>query len=357
MFHPATFYHRYYLGRTSPMLLDAMYTIGARLCDNQAFVSAYPATVPGHLRGQVFAERCRANLERIIEMRRHWTEEERQLDQGTWDETECAQSALLLSVFYNSVRQPRLGLYYLDFAISVLSPNSQGAIPPPSPRLNLTTPEYFTLAEVRNRTFWLCVVGDICSAASGRRRHVQDHDIANVPLPGPEMHWARWGGMAAGGREPGRRDCLTVGTGNWHSEEGQVGELGHIMRILCIFSNIMAIANNGGHGSIEIRHLPASHHEQALKAWALDLPRHLRFDEVNLALSMAKISSPVPEVAFAGWSFAYMHAVAECGMFYLQSKHTGVPFAVQRQGQAVDNLSVVIDSLGERGREGPLSEF
>jgi hypothetical protein len=44
-------------------------------------------------------------------------------------------------------------------------------------------------------------------------------------------------------------------------------------------------------------------------------------------------------------------------MFYLQSKHTGVPFAVQRQGQAVDNLSVVIDSLGERGREGPLSEF
>lgn len=119
----------------------------------------------------------------------------------------------------------------------------------------------------------------------------------------------------------------------------------------------MAIANNGGPGSQEARHLPVSHYEQALKSWALDLPRHLRFDEINLSHSVQKIQSTIPEVSLSGWAFGYMHAVAECGMFYLQSRHLGAPFAVQRQGQAVDNLTVVIDSLGERGREGPLSKF
>jgi hypothetical protein len=290
-------------------------------------------------------------------MRQHWSEEEHQLDQGTWEETEFIQAALLLSVFYGLTRQTRIGLFYFDVALSVMCVGASGTLAPPSARLNLSTNEYFTLAEIRNRTFWLCVLGDICSAANGRPRRTRDHEIANIPLPGPEMHWARWGGMGIGGRKPGRRDCLAVGTGNWHSEEGQVGELGHIMRILSIFSNIMVIANDSGAGSHEARHLPAGHYEHALKAWALDLPCHLRFDEVNLSLSIAKLTSPVPEVAFAGWSFAYMHAIAECGMFYLQSKHAGTPFAVQRQGQAIDNLTVVIDSLGERGRQGPLMLF
>lgn len=358
MLHVPTFMHRQYLGLVSPILMDAIYALAARLCDHPAFVSAFPASVPPHLRGKPFADRCCANLDRIIEMRHRWTEEDHQMDSGTWEETEFVQSALVLSVYFTSTRQPRLGLFYLDVALSVLRPSGpSGLLPPPSARLNLSTHEYFTLAEVRKRTFWLCVMGDILPAACGRRRTIRDHEFANVSLPGPEMYWTRYGGMASNGREPLRRDCLTVGTGNWHSEEGQVGEIGHIIRILTLFSNIMAIANNGGAGSHEARHLSPSHYEQALKSWALDLPRHLRFDEVNLSLSMAKIQSPVPEIAFAGWSFAYMHAVAECGMFYLQSKHTGAPFAVQRQGQAVDNLTVIIESFGERGREGPLMCF
>lgn len=357
MLHVPTFMHRQYLGQVSPILMDAIYALAARLCEHPAFVSAFPASMPSHLRGKPFADRCSANLDRIVEMRNRWTEEDHQMDSGTWEETEFVQSALILSVYFTSTRQPRLGLFYLDVALSVLRPGANGLLPPPSARLNLSTHEFYTLAEVRNRSFWLCVMGDILPAASGRRRTIRDHEFANVSLPGPEMYWTRYGGMASNGREPLRRDCLAVGTGNWHSEEGQVGEIGHIIRILVLFSNIMAITNNGGAGSHEARHLSPSHYEQALKSWALDLPRHLRFDEVNLSLSMAKIQSPVAEVAFAGWSFAYMHAVAECGMFYLQSKHTGAPFAVQRQGQAVDNLTVIIESFGERGREGPLMFF
>lgn len=55
-----------------------------------------------------------------------------------------------------------------------------------------------------------------------------------------------------------------------------------------------------------------------------------------------------------------MHAIAECGMFYLQAavaQQPGASWTAQRQGQAVDNIAVVLDAMGERGREGPLSEF
>lgn len=357
MLHVPTFLHRHYLNRVSPILLDAIYTMAARLIETESFVSAFPASVPNHLRGQTFADRCRANIDRIVEMRQHWSEEDHRLDSGTWDETEFVQSCILMSCYFNSTRQPRLGLYYLDVALSVLRPSNSGLLPPPSARLNLSTPEFHTLAEVRNRTFWMGMIQDVCSSAGGRPRRMMDHELANVPLPGYEVYWYRYGGMASGGREPGRRDSITPGTGNWHSEEGAVGEFGHIMRIMIIYSNIMAIANNAGGGSPEARHMPPSHYEQALKSWAIELPRQFRFDEVNLSAAMTKIPHALTEVAFSGWAFAYMHVVAECGMFYLQSKHAGAPFAIQRQGQAVDNLTVIIDSLGERGREGPLSEF
>lgn len=348
--HEPTFWHRLYLGRVQPFLLDAMYAFGARLCQNAAFVAAYPADVPSFQRGRVFAERGRAALDRIIEEHRLWTDEERERDSGTWEETEFVAASVLLSMFFNATRQARIGFYYLDVALAVLRSSPSGQIPaPPNPRLNLPAPEYYTLMEVRNRAFWLVIIIDICSTASGRPRRVTDAELAAVPLPGPELYWSRFGGMASNGREPGRRDTVQVGSGNWHTEEGQVGELGHVVRILIIFNNIMMFVNSGN-GNVSV-----DQYEQALKAWALDLPRHLRFDEINLSNSVAKLSSPIPDVAFNGWTFTFMHAVAECGMFYLQSKHTGAGVAVQRQGQAVDNLTVMIDALGERGREGPLS--
>jgi hypothetical protein len=54
-----------------------------------------------------------------------------------------------------------------------------------------------------------------------------------------------------------------------------------------------------------------------------------------------------------------MHTVAECGMFYLQAaiaQQPGASWTAQRQSQAVDNIAVVLDAMGERGREGPLSK-
>ena len=90
----------------------------------------------------------------------------------------------------------------------------------------------------------------------------------------------------------------------------------------------------------------------------MSLPRHLRFDEHNLSSAAFRLSSPVQAVISSAWLFAFMHCVAECGMFQLQSAlvNTGERWALQRQNQAIDNIVIIMDAIGERGRSSPLSE-
>jgi hypothetical protein len=144
---------------------------------------------------------------------------------------------------------------------------------------------------------------------------------------------------------------------------------------LVVFTDIMTVANNGGPGS-DTRGNPAQH-EAALKVrpppnqhrlrvrmmltqqtWARSLPRHLSFDENTLNSSVNKLSSPLHTTSRSAWLFAYMHALAECGMFYLQATlaTNGADWAAQRQSQAVDNIAVILEAVGVRGRESPLSE-
>jgi hypothetical protein len=57
-----------------------------------------------------------------------------------------------------------------------------------------------------------------------------------------------------------------------------------------------------------------------------------------------------------------MHAMAESGMFYLQTAAMALgqvapEISSQRQSQAVDNLGVILQSIGEVGRGSPLSEW
>ena len=59
-----------------------------------------------------------------------------------------------------------------------------------------------------------------------------DHELYNVPLPGDENQWDRWGGGGSSGREGSKRDCLAPGTGNWLGEEGLIGEFGHVLRVV-----------------------------------------------------------------------------------------------------------------------------
>jgi hypothetical protein len=106
-------------------------------------------------------------------------------------------------------------------------------------------------------------------------------EMEGIPLPGGEGWWVRFGGAGRDAKEGEwrQRDGLVPGSGNWAGEEGQVGELGHVLRIvsdralrwleadpqLSIFSDIMAVANGGGAGSKDVRLTPLHQHQEALK--------------------------------------------------------------------------------------------
>ncbi len=247
MFHPPTFHHRFYLNRISPLLLDIIHALSAMFCTDPTFLSTYSIDTPAHSRGEPFVDRAHRSARHMLDQRSNWSEEETRLNRGTWEETEFVQSLYLLSVYFTTSRQTQrtLGSFYLDSALSILRPTSAATLPPPASHLGLSNTEYLTMMEARHRSFWLCVLSDLSSMGSnsisnfnsgGRtKRRVADHELYNIPLPGSEAGWVRWGGTGSGGREMGRRDGMAIGTGNWLGEEGQVGELGYALRIVSVF--------------------------------------------------------------------------------------------------------------------------
>jgi len=239
MFHPPTFYHRLFLDRVSPLLLDIIYALSSRFSEDPGLLSTLPADTSVHARGEVFAERANHCARHMVEQRAGWSEEEKRLDRGTWEETEFAQALCLLSVYFMHLRGSSgngasVGSFYLDEGINVLRPTSSATLSPPASHLGLSIVEYLTLMEARYRTFWMLVAQDLCASADGhgRKRRVSEHEMYNIPLPGGEAHWVRSGGAAMGGRETRRRDGMAVGTGNWMGEEGQIGEFGQVLRIV-----------------------------------------------------------------------------------------------------------------------------
>ena len=72
---------------------------------------------------------------------------------------------------------------------------------------------------------------------------------------------------------------------------------------------------------------------------------------------MSKVVSSLPARAINGWMYAYMHVIAECGMFYLQAAVDSSGWTAQRQSQAVNNIAIILEALGERGRQSPLGKY
>lgn len=215
MFHPPTFHHRLYLSKTSSLLLDAIYAYSARICTSPALVACYKDE-PSWQRGEVFAGRAHKRAESVVAaqrvrmFRRAGGSEDGEQGRDAWTDLEEIQAFTILSIYFACLRQPTLALFYLDTAITLLRPI-------------LSSPtEDKTLEESRNRTFWLISLHDLCAAANGRPRRVEEREMAGVGLPGMESDWVRYGG-----RE-GKKGTLRLGGG----EEGEVGELGHVLRIV-----------------------------------------------------------------------------------------------------------------------------
>lgn len=233
MLHRPTFLNRLYTRQVSPVLLDMMYAMAARHCTQPSLLTSMPASKPASLRGEVFAERANLAAKQCLHMRASWTHAQREFDRGTYEETEFVQALFLLSIHYSALDHIAFADYFFDQAISILHPSSSATVGPPHSRIPMSSSEYLTLTEIRHRTFWMVLLHDLTStAASNRPRRLQDHEIYNIPLPGDEAHWLRYGAESRTGKDRGRRDGIAVGTGNWDGDEGAVGEIGHVIRVV-----------------------------------------------------------------------------------------------------------------------------
>lgn len=233
MLHRPTFMHRLFMRQTSPILLDMMYALAARHSNHVNLLAAMVPGRPACLRGEVFAERANVAAKQFLHLRGGWNQAQRDYDRGTFEETEFAQALYLLSIYYSAFDHHALSDYFFDEAVAILHPSSAATLTPPPSRLPISHSEHLTLTEVRHRTFWLIVLHDLTSASAlNRGRRLLDHEIYNIPLPGDEAHWVRYGAEGRVGDDRGRRDGIAVGTGDWGGEEGAVGELGHVIRVV-----------------------------------------------------------------------------------------------------------------------------
>jgi hypothetical protein len=210
-----------------------MYALGARYCTQNSLLTSMPASKPAYLRGEVFAERANLAAKQCLHMRSGWTRAQTDFDRGTYEETEFVQALYLLSIHYSALDHPALADYFFDQAVAIIHPSSAATIHSPPSRLPVSPTEYLTLTEIRHRTFWMVLLHDLTATAAGNRpRRLHDHEIYNIPLPGDEAQWLRYGAESRSGDDRGRRDGIAVGTGNWEGEEGAVGEIGHVIRVV-----------------------------------------------------------------------------------------------------------------------------
>lgn len=77
-------------------------------------------------------------------------------------------------------------------------------------------------------------------------------------------------------------------------------------------------------------------------------------------MAVARLSSSVPEISQSGFLYAYMHMIAECGMLYVQAAKAQVTGMESTSSatmlRTMENISILLEHLGSRGRESYLSE-
>jgi hypothetical protein len=78
-------------------------------------------------------------------------------------------------------------------------------------------------------------------------------------------------------------------------------------------------------------------------------------------MAVSRLSSSVPEISLSGFLYTYMHMIAECGMLYVQAAKAQVTGMEATSSatmlRTVENISILLEHLGTRGRESYLSEL
>lgn len=212
--------------------------------------------------------------------------------------------------------------------------------------------EHWISAECHRRTFWiLYVVESLSSAFTSRPMTFKDSQL-KVRLPVDEASFE------LGLRKDSPPEYLQFPMPHTQVSSSMT-EFGHLIRVTWIYTTvvnqIMETNKKGrppGPGD-PVTADTIAYSEQCLHSWEASLPERLRFNSETLQTHMASLESGA---STGGWTFAYMHALAECSVLGLHELMEVMPNRDAarahsvRQQRALNNLTVILASLGPRGR-------
>ncbi|TIA93608.1 hypothetical protein E3P99_00007 [Wallemia hederae] len=346
VFHKPSLLYALEKDRLSPMLLNSIFALSARLSPHPKFQHIEPWKT-----GIDFAAIARRVLFDPDE-----------LGQCALDDAklEVVQTALLLAAHDFGMGLFNRAYTYLGIAISqlkILGLNHDDFVMP-APE---DTREKWIAREERRRTAWCVIMLDsVAAAINGRAKPFEEHDL-KMFLPSDDVAFE----LAVGNvsdrefiNSPPSSDNITT-------------EFGYLIRIVNIFSNVMGyiyfhekerMAKSSARSTSAANQTSQSPYssqscKHALAHWAQSLPPHLELSSINLNLAMMSMQAGANS---SGWCYALMHAFAECSVFYLHStvdpeaNEETVRSSADRQNQSVGNMRAVIDALGTSGRKSPL---
>ncbi|KAG9096837.1 hypothetical protein FRC06_008274 [Ceratobasidium sp. 370] len=210
--------------------------------------------------------------------------------------------------------------------------------------------EHWISAECHRRTFWiLYVVESLSSAFTARPMTFKDSQL-KVRLPIDEASFE------LGIQKDAPPEYLQF---PMTPQISRTAELGHLIRVTWIYTTVMnqVMETNkkgrppGPGDSVTADTIAYS--EQCLHSWEASLPERLRFNSETLHIQMVSVESGA---SVGGWTYAYMHALAECSVLGLHELMEIMPNREAarahsvRQQRALDNLTIILASLGQRGR-------
>ncbi|TIB93879.1 hypothetical protein E3Q19_00730 [Wallemia mellicola] len=346
MFHKPSLLYALEKDRLSPMLLNSIFGLSARLSPHPKFQQ-----IEAWRTGVDFAAIAR----RILLV-------PNELGSCALDEPklEVIQTAVLLAAHDFGVGFFNRAYTYLGMAISQLKTlglnHDDFVLPAPE-----DTREKWIGREERRRTAWCVIMLDsIAAAINGRAKPFEEHDL-KVFLPADDVAFE----LAVGNTS--NREFIN----STPSNDQSTTEFGYLIRIVNIFSNVMGyiyfhekerMANSSDRSTMSSKTNTESPYssqacKHALAQWSQSLPHHLELSSINLNLAVMSMQAGANS---SGWCYALMHAFAECSVFYLHSTaesnttEEAVRSSADRQNQSVGNMRAIIDALTITGRKSPL---
>ncbi|KAJ1306907.1 hypothetical protein OPQ81_007890 [Rhizoctonia solani] len=340
MFHRPTFMLALSKGQVPMPLLNGIFALAAPYSSQPAL-----RTNPSWHAGERFAQAASAEL----------FDQNGQL--ALRPDLAVAQALCLLVLHECVMRRPTTNDRHMCIAFQIMKDLGVATMDDPAhvaPSLSSTperdTFEQWVSAECHRRTFWvLYVLESLSSAFTSRPMTFKDSQL-KIRLPIDEASF-----------ELGLRESTPeyLQFSMAQTKNSTTGEFGHLVRVTWIYTTVMNQITElnkkgrppGPDDSVTMDTI--NHSEQCLQSWESSLPERLRFNSEALHNQIKAFEGGG---LTTGWLYAYMHALAECSVLGLHELLEVMPnreaarVHTVRQQRALDNLTIILGSLGTRGR-------